>query len=263
MIYHPLSGLPLTGKYYGVAFANTATTMTARARVAPIQPRTNAQVTQTLYLSQCAAYWLTLYPATRALWFNPTAPTVSAYNQFLAKNQLLAQWGYPLSPSPPLGQIGPAGTPVLEIYAEPDGFNTSLGIVADSLPPSPLELWIHLYVCWRKSYGTVNGWRSYVVFVGNYQATSSTAVVWRSFTAEQTANAGQWWYPESTDTTAKQSCGNSIEAFIYMTDQFGRPFIIPGWGPFYNCVGGILPGQIGPDFCPFQPGPPYPWPPSH
>lgn len=259
----PHGGTPITGKRAGVTFVNPGSTMLGRSRTAPVQPKTNAQVAPTLYVSAAAAYWLTLSPSTQALWFDPTTPTVSAYANFVAFNQLQAQWGYAMAPAPPGGILGPADSPIITIYAEPDGFNTSIGILVAGHATPPLELWCHVYVSWQQPVAPTSTTAPGSIFVGSFGPLPDNVTQWQSFTGQQTANAGQWWYPKSFDTTAEQSCGMGLCGVCYLTDQFGRGTFTLGRGPLGLGVFGIEPFQVGAGFCPTQAGPPYPWPPSH
>lgn len=260
MRFTPTALVPPTGRRRGIVTNVLAGNSTARAAIVPVQPKTNAQAYATQGVANVAAFWASLSLLEQEAWEVGLPDFASAYAYFVAVNAPLILWGLPLFDAPPAFTVGP-GVTFVSLYSDPNGVNTQLVTIASGTPLPGLEVWLRMYISWKRtSYGTTDS-STAAVFVGSYGPVNHLAVSVFDFTAEQTANVGQWWYPGNVDTASETICGNrAVTAFYYVTDQFGRVYLTGGDNPTFDQAVNYAPLIVAPGVCPPLTSPPYPWP---
>ena len=276
MKYTPI-GTPATGRRRGIVYSINnpnpgafppvfPALPRARATAIPIQPGLNPQVTQQQALAVAAAFWAALTPTEQAVWNNYPGPGSLGYNNSVAFNTLLGQWGLDLFDAPPGFNLN-TGAAFVSPYAEPDGIHTTLATIAYGTPTPGFPLYIHVYVSWTAptfvpgySLATLT---SPTIFLGSFGPISNDRVYLFDMTDAQTAAIGQWVPNGCVDTGSDTTCGGAgFAATWYETDQFGRPssaYLPELIGPYQSGPG---PGPIEPGICPLPTSPPYPWPTS-
>lgn len=261
MIIKPSGTFPLVGRRHSTIFTAPGATNIARGRIAPVQPKTNQVVTTQTAVGGLANVWRGLSPTEKDSWVLGLGDLGTAYQFFVSYNTPVMQWGIQYFKEWP-GFFVLNTLAVATLYAEPDGEHMSLGLISAGTPPPGLDLYVRLYLQPRGLTTSPSGSKAQFNFFGSFGPVSNTGYAWFDVTDAWKALAGQWWYPSSVDTTARRYCGNVVNGIFYNTDQRGAVCVIDPGPNDYGSIG-IDPGQIGPGFCPFQPGPPYPWPPSH
>jgi hypothetical protein len=262
VVIKPLSTFPLKGRWGPTVFTAPGLTNVARAAVVPLQPRTAAAMGVTLSLAAAAQDWKLLTPTDQAAWATWYGTGLAAYNAFISINQNALAWGAPGLIDTPYLFVSPSIV-FATLFAEPDGIHTTLAVAISGPPIAPHECWLRLYVNFQQTTFSTDDSSAKATFFGSFGPLTDGFVNLFDVTDLMAASAGQWWYPTSIDTVSQTRCGNTATCWYWTTDQYGMPSDSVSPQPTVDQFAGIEPVQIGPDFCPTQPGPPYTWPDSN
>jgi hypothetical protein len=262
MLITPRGTFPLVGRREGQIYTAPGLTNVGRSRVVPLQPRSNQAITRSIAVATVAQWWKLLSPATQALWLGLFGNSDTAYNNFVAVNSNAVQWGSSgIIESPYAPAIDSIDFAV--VYAEPDGVQTTFYTVLSGMPSGLGITYAHLYLNFSHLGGTPAKRISSSTYFGSFGPCDITQFTYFDVTDLWTAATGQWWYPRRVDTASQSSCGNYLEGFFWVSDEFGMPREKPDKSVEFANLFAVEPISVAAGVCPILTTPPYPWPPSH
>lgn len=258
----PLSATPIVGTRRGQVYTAPGATNIARARVVPLQPKSNPQATIAQSVANLAQLWRGLTLSQQMGWTDSLGTLGDAYKFFVQYNTPLLQWGIQYFTVWPGIVIGNAPA-VMNIYAEPDGQHTTLVTTIDVPIPPPDLYYLELYVRLASYGSTAGGKPSLYTYLGAYGPAFTAVHNYFDLTPAWAQAFGQWLPPGTVDTTRRITCGVACDAQYYIRNARGAHTYTASGGPFTYPTIGLTPARLGAGLCPILGPPPYPWPPSH